>query len=137
MGSETSGGIRNVTVKDCVADNQNWAPIRFKTQPSRSGVVENITYENIRLNNTKKAFEFNMAWRMVNPKPAAKVLPVVRNIHIINVSGTVDAVGDMHGLPGSPIDGVIFKDCKLIAKQNFIIENAVHVDTSGLKVNQL
>ncbi len=47
MGSETSGGIRNVTVLNCVMDSDNWAPIRFKSQPSRGGVVENITYKNI------------------------------------------------------------------------------------------
>lgn len=136
MGSETSGGIRNVMVKNCVADNQNWAPIRFKTQPSRSGVVENITYQNITLSNTKKAFEFNMAWRMVDPRPAAKVLPIVRNIKIINVSGTVDAVGDMHGLPNSPIDGVTFTNCNLTSKKGLTIENAVHVDTCGLKITR-
>jgi len=47
MGSETSGGIRNVEVRNCVADSGNWAPIRFKTQPSRGGVVENITYRDM------------------------------------------------------------------------------------------
>ena len=134
MGSETSGGLRNITVQNCVADSSNWAPVRFKSQPSRGGVVENITYKNLTLNGTRKAFEFNMAWRMVNPKPPAKVLPLVRNIIIENVTGTVDAVGDMHGLPGSPIDGVRFTNCTLTAKKGFVIEDAIHVDTSGLKI---
>ena len=37
MGSETSGGIRNVDVRNCLFDSGNWAPIRFKiaTQPRR------------------------------------------------------------------------------------------------------
>ncbi len=65
MGSETSGGIRNVEVRNCVADSGNWAPIRFKTQPSRGGVVENITYRDMTLHATKQAFEFNLEWRMV------------------------------------------------------------------------
>ena len=44
------------------------------------GVVENITYRDLKLNNTRQAFEFNMGWRMVPPiAPAAKVLPVVKN----------------------------------------------------------
>lgn len=134
MGSETSGGIRNVVVRHCMSDSGNWAPIRFKTQPSRSGMVENITYDDITLNNTRKAFEFNMAWRMVNPRPPAKVLPVVRNIFIRNIWGTVSAVGDMHGLEGSPINGVRFQNCRLNAKTGFLIEHAVNVDTSGLRV---
>lgn len=116
MGSETSGGIRNVEIRNCVMDSDNWAPIRFKSQPSRGGVVENIVYRDIQLNGTRKAFEFNMAWRMVNPKPPADPLPVVRNVHIINVSGTVRAVGDMSGLEGSPIRGVTLENCHLTAE---------------------
>jgi len=134
MGSETSGGIRNVEVKDCVAEASNWAPIRFKSQPSRGGVVENITYRNIKLNNTRKAFEFNMAWRMVPPiKPPSKVLPIVRNVKLINVSGTVAAIGDMHGLEGSPITNVVFQDCVLTADKGFTLDKVEQVDLSGLK----
>ena len=127
MGSETSGGIRNVMVKNCIAEAENWAPIRFKTQPSRGGVVENITYRSIRLNNTRKAFEFNMAWRMIDSKPAGKVLPVVRNIRLINVCGTVQAVGELLGLPGSPIRNVTFKKCRLTAKKGFVIQHVENI----------
>jgi exo-poly-alpha-galacturonosidase len=135
MGSETSGGIRNVLIKDCIADSGNWAPIRFKSQPSRGGVVENITYKNFRLNDTKKAVEFNMAWRMVPPiKPPAKVLPVVRNVKLINIIGNVDAVGDIHGLEGSPIQSVTFKNCHLSAQKGLLIEHAHNVQLSGLKL---
>ena len=102
MGSETSGGIRNVEVRNCVVDSGNWAPIRFKTQPGRSGVVENITYRDMKLHETRQAFEFNLEWRMVPPiAPPAKVLPLVRNVKIINVSG--NSVGIIRGLADSPI----------------------------------
>jgi len=134
MGSETSGGIRNIEIRDCLIDSQNWAPIRFKTQPSRGGVVENITYRNIKLSNTRKAFEFDMAWRMIDSGPAAKVLPVVRNVKIINVSGTANAVGNMSGLEGSPIQGVQFKNCNIKAEKGFTIRYADQVDLSGLTI---
>jgi exo-poly-alpha-galacturonosidase len=136
MGSETSGGISDVMVDNCVMEAGNWAPIRFKSQPSRGGVVENITYKNIKLNQTGKAFEFNMAWRMVPPiKPPAKVLPVVRNIKLINISGTVKNVGDMHGLEGSPIQNVSFVNCNISAEKGFILKDVQHIDLSGLKLN--
>jgi exo-poly-alpha-galacturonosidase len=135
MGSETSGGISNVEVKDCIAEAGNWAPIRFKSQPSRGGVVENITYRNIKLNNTRKAFEFNMAWRMVQPvKPASKVLPVVRNVKLINVSGNVGTVGDMHGLEGSPITNVVFQNCNITANKGFTLDKVEQIDLAGLKI---
>lgn len=133
MGSEMSGGIRNVEIRNCIMEADNWAPIRFKSQPSRGGVVENIAFRDIVLNNTRKAFEFNMEWRMVPPiKPPSDPLPVVRNIKIMNVSGTVHSVGDMHGLKDSPIQNVSFKDCNIIAQKGFIIENVEGFDISGL-----
>lgn len=135
MGSEMSGGIRNVEIRNCIIDSQNWAPIRFKSQPSRGGIVENITYRDITLNNTRKAFEFNMAWRMINPKPPAKKLPIVRNIKIINVSGTVDSVGDMSGLENSPILGVTFENCNITAKKGFTLKHVNDLDISGLTIN--
>jgi polygalacturonase len=135
MGSETSGGIRNVTTRHVVMDADNWAPIRFKTQPSRGGVVENITYSDIVLKDTRVAFEFNMEWRMVPPiAPPAKVLPIVRNVTIRNVSGTTKNVGMMHGLAGSPILNVKFEKCNITADKGFVMENARQVDLSGLKI---
>jgi polygalacturonase len=135
MGSETSGGIRNVITRHCVMDSDNWAPIRFKTQPSRGGVVENITYSDIVLKDTRVAFEFNLEWRMVPPiAPPAKVLPIVRNVTIRNVTGTVKTVGMMHGLTGSPILNVKFEKCNITADKGFVMENARKVDLSGLKI---
>ena len=133
MGSETSGGIRNVEVRDCVAEAGNLAPIRFKSQPSRGGVVENITYRNLQLHDTRQAVEFNLEWRMVPPiAPPAKVLPVVRNVKMINVSGTVNSAGIIHGLRDSPIQGLTFENCNLAAQRGLTVENATNVDFSGL-----
>jgi exo-poly-alpha-galacturonosidase len=135
MGSEMSGGIRNVEIRNCIMDSDNWAPIRFKSQPSRGGVVENITYRDIVLRDTRKAFEFNMEWRMRPPiKPPSDPLPVVRNVKIINVSGTVGSVGDMHGLKDSPIRNVTFENCKIKAQRGFILENVEELDLSGLNI---
>jgi exo-poly-alpha-galacturonosidase len=135
MGSEMSGGIRNVEIRRCTMEADNWAPIRFKSQPSRGGVVENITYRDIALKDTRKAFEFNMAWRMVNPKPPSDPLPVVRNVRIINVSGTTQNAGDMHGLPGSPIRNVSFENCHIKAqKQGLILDHVEDLDLSGLTI---
>jgi polygalacturonase len=135
MGSETSGGIRNVTTLNCLFDAGNWAPIRFKSQPSRGGVVENITYKDIVLHGTRQAFEMNMEWRMVGPRlPDSNPLPVMRNIKIINVTGDVMSVGAIHGLTGSPIQGVTFENCEIAAERGFRLEHARGVDLKGLAI---
>jgi polygalacturonase len=136
MGSETSGGIRKVMIRNCDVDSGNWAPIRFKTQPGRSGIVEKIVYRNIRIKDAKQAFEFNMEWRMVPPvAPPAKVLPVVRNVRFINISGNVKSVGIIHGLKDSPIYNVKFKRCKISALKGLTVDNVRDIDYSGLRAD--
>ncbi|MGD0342736.1 MAG: glycoside hydrolase family 28 protein [Bacteroidales bacterium] len=133
MGSETSGGIRNVKIISCDVDSGNWAPIRFKTQPSRSGVVENIIYRNIRIKDALQAFEFNMEWRMVPPiAPPAKVLPVVRRVRFVNISGNVKSLGLIHGLKDSPIYDVKFRKCRLSAQKGLTVDNVRDIDYSGI-----
>jgi exo-poly-alpha-galacturonosidase len=135
MGSETSGGIRNVTTLNCLFDGGNWAPIRFKSQPSRGGVVENITYKDLVLHNTRQAFEMNEEWRMVGPRlPDSNPLPVIRNVKIINVSGDVQSVGTIHGLPGAPIQGIVFENCHITAARGFKLDHARDVNLTGLTI---
>ncbi len=135
MGSETSGGIRNVEVRDCVVENGNWAPIRIKTQPSRGGVVEDITYRNIEIEGVLRAFEFDLAWNMrINTPEAARVAPVVRRIRLINIHGTARSAGTIRGLKESPIDGVSFEGCSVATDTGLVIENARNIDTSGLAI---
>ena len=135
IGSETSGGIRNVDVGNCIADSGNWAPIRFKTQPSRGNVVEDITYHDIQINHVDQALEFNMEWRMVSPiAPPAKILPKIRNIKIINISGSARSVGYIHGLKDSPIENIQFKNCNISANTGLVVDNIKDTDFSGLKI---
>jgi polygalacturonase len=135
MGSEMSGGIRNVVIRNSVMMADNWAPIRFKSQPSRGGVVENITYRNLVLDNTRQAFEFNMEWRMRPPiKAPSDPLPVVRDVKIINVRGTVKNAGIIHGLENSPIENVTFENCKIKAQKGLVLENVKNTDLSGLEI---
>jgi exo-poly-alpha-galacturonosidase len=133
MGSETSGGIRRVEVRDCLAEDGNWAPIRIKSQPSRGGFVEDVTYRNIELRGVLSAFEFNMAWYMrINNPASARMLAAVRRIRLINVHGTARTAGIIHGASGRPIEDVSFANCAVSADTGLSIQSANEIDTSGL-----
>jgi polygalacturonase len=132
MGSEVSGSIRHVLVERCKFTGSGDAA-RFKSQPSRGGVIEDIVYRDIQMDNVRQAFEFEMAWRMVPPiAPPAKVLTVVRNVRFINFSGTAQAGGTIHGLADSPIQNVKFENCQVTAQRGLVVENATNLDLSGL-----
>jgi len=92
-------------------DSGNSSPIRFKSAPSRGGVVENITYRNLMLHETRQAISMEADWksramaRQPTPPPA-NPLPVFRNVKIINVSGDAQSVGVINGLADSPVEAL-------------------------------
>ncbi len=60
---------------------------------------------------------------------------MVRNVKIINVTGDVQSVGAIHGLPGSPIQGITFENCKITADRGFRLDHARDVDLKGLTID--
>ena len=48
MGSELSGGIRNVMMEDCRVTGALWTLLNVKTRPTRGGFVENVVFRRIR-----------------------------------------------------------------------------------------
>jgi exo-poly-alpha-galacturonosidase len=134
LGSETSGGIRNVEVRDCVVGDDNWAAVRFKSAPARGGVMEDITYRNIQLRGVYSAFEMNLAWS--GPRTnSSHGPPAIRNVKLINVSGTADSGGLIAGLTNSLIRNVSFSNCTVTADKGLAITNAADLDLSGLHLD--
>ena len=81
------------------------------------------------------AFEFSLAWRMVPPiAPPAKVPTQVRNVRLVNITGTVNSVGVIHGLTNSFVSDVKFSDCHLTAQRGLVLSNTRNIDTAGLKL---
>ncbi|WP_448700258.1 glycoside hydrolase family 28 protein [Mucilaginibacter sp. AW1-3] len=136
MGSETSGGIKNVLVNNCIAEAGNWAPVRFKSQQSRGGVVEHIVFKNFELKNVTQAFEMNMNWTSSHGvlAPPSNPLPVVKDVELYNVHGTAKRGGNLQGLKGSPITNVKFTNCKIEAQTGLRLSEIKDVDYSGLNL---
>lgn len=132
MGSEVSGSIRHVLVQRCKFVGSGTAA-RFKSQPSRGGVIEDIVYRDIQVTDVSRAFGFEMEWRMVPPlAPPAKVLTVVRNVRLINFSGTAQTGGVILGMKESPIQDLEIENCHLTAQRGLVVANVQAPDFSGL-----
>jgi hypothetical protein len=139
MGSETSGGIRNVIVRDCVADSQNAAPVRIKTNVTRGGVIENITYENITYKDVQRAYEINLAWTATS-SAGPRMPPVLRNVKIINCSGVANSAGIISGLPDSLVSNLTFENCHVTTRTGLTIgdvtdEVKASAQGPGLKID--
>jgi len=116
IGSEMSGGIRNITVKDCLF---KWLPrgIRLKTRRGRGGVVENLHFSGIEIVDTRNPIVLNMkyTWNPGKLIPGKAGIPKLRNITIENVTIKTkakrgDGMGFMHGMEDSPIEGLTLRN---------------------------
>jgi polygalacturonase len=133
MGSEVSGTIRNVEVRDTLIDSGNWAPIRFKSQDTRGGTVENVVYRNLKIANVRQVFDFNLNWTATS-RSGPRMPTSVKNIYIINLSGAATGGGSILGLPDSPVANILFQDCDLTCGTPVRIVNTANLDTAGLKI---
>jgi polygalacturonase len=61
LGSETSGGMRNIEVYGLKALGTTTG-IRFKSAATRGGVVENVSFHHIEMNEVKYPFHFELNW---------------------------------------------------------------------------
>lgn len=121
IGSEMSGGVRRVTISNCVFDGTD-AGIRLKASRGRGGVVEGIRVDNIVMNNIQRnAFIFDLFYdKQSQPEPVSERTPAFRNIHISNVTGTnVRKVGYISGIEEMPIEELSFNNINMTAHEGF------------------
>lgn len=121
IGSEMSGGVRNVLVRNCTFIGTALG-LRFKTARGRGGLVENIHIHGIRMSSIEgSAIDFNFFYA-ANGKPAEAVpqpnegTPAFRNILFEDiVSRGSKAAFTLRGLPEMPLRDISFRDVDLSA----------------------
>lgn len=116
IGSEMSGGVKNVVVSNCVFNDTDRG-IRIKTLRGRGGVVEDVRVNNIIMKRVHCPFVINMhyfssAITLADEKAGSAPggIPVIRNIHFSNIAAHQArvAAGFLYGLPDMPIESVTF-----------------------------
>ena len=126
IGSEMSGGVRNVLVTNCVFHGTDRG-IRLKTRRGRGGSAENLNFSQILMEDVACPFVFNMYYFCGKggklpqvadkaPQPVTDGTPVLSDISIsdITVRGATACAGFLYGLPESPVTRVRIKDCTVV-----------------------
>ena len=135
LGSETSGGIRHISIEDntfCGTKNG----FRLKSTQTRGGTVEDVDVKGMRLRNVGTVFCFDFDWHpaysrceipedyigpvpshwhtLLLPVPVEKGLPVARSVRIRDVQAEdCDAAMYICGQEGSPFEKFVFEDMSI------------------------
>ena len=106
MGSEVSGGVRNVFVERCRMDSPNLdRALRFKSNARRGGVVENVYLRDVEIGSVSEAVvTVDFLYETGADGPYR---PVVKNVVLERVSSrSSPRLLWVRGFPGAIVDGL-------------------------------
>lgn len=143
IGSEISGGVRNIYMHDCTVPQSVRRLLYLKTNHRRGGFIENIYLENIKAGNMLRTFEIDTdvlyQWKDLVPTYERK-LTRIKNIHIRNVYGkSTDAIYELKGEKEEPIKDVFIENVKVDTIRQFVnrIENVEGLHENGVSYGVL
>ncbi|MDR3118177.1 MAG: glycoside hydrolase family 28 protein [Mediterranea sp.] len=151
VGSEMSGGVKNIYVSDCTFLGTD-VGLRFKSTRGRGGVVENIYIRNIHMIDIpNEPLLFDLFYGGKGPDevtaedeknqdktllPVTEETPAFRNIHISGIycKGAGRAMF-FNGLPEMPVENVIIKDVVISgAKEGAVISQALNITIENVRI---
>jgi len=133
IGSEISGGCRNVFAENCEMDSPNLERVlRIKTNSSRGGIVENVFMRDVTVGEVREAvlriyFHYERG-------DIGQFTPIVRNVYMENVTSNKSKYGLMlDGYARSPITNVHLESCTF----NGVEKGNILKHVSGLKMKNV
>ena len=148
VGSEMSGGVNNVLVRDCRFLGTD-VGLRFKSTRGRGGVVEGIHIEKIYMTDiVTDAILFDLFY---NGKSAVEnqgkdggssvafkvdeTTPAFRDIHIKDITcAGADRAMFFNGLPEMPVKGIDIRNCMITSKRGIDIRTSEDVTLENVTV---
>jgi len=139
IGTEMSAGIRDVRIENCfISGHQNG--IFIKSRDGRGGFMENITGENLVVNNSPTFLAINLLNKGIQAgEPVTNKIEkwaLTKNISFTNV--TVDNVAQLVAgwdiPPERPLDGLSLANITGTCGKGITLANSVNVKLSGIKV---
>nr|WP_046314419.1 glycoside hydrolase family 28 protein [Pontibacter korlensis] len=135
IGSEISGGVRNVFAENCTMNSPLLdRALRIKTSSMRGGVVENVYLRNIEVGQVaEQVVRVNMFYEDSGP-----FMPTVRNVEVRNM--TVQNGGDvgvlLEGYEESPVQNLRLINVKINnVKEPYKFSNVENIGFENVTIN--
>jgi len=138
IGSETSGGIRNIFIRDCTFNGTDRG-LRFKTARGRGAVIENIWVQDIRMGEIVKEAIIVNTLRYTKRYPAHRLTektPTYRNINFRNIACgyTKKPAIRIVGLPEKPMEGLRFENIAIKAAAGIQVQDAGDIQFKNVSI---
>ena len=153
IGSYTQG-VSNITVENCTFTNTECG-IRLKSDRDRGGLVQNLTYRNLKMTNVEFPILIYAAYsakekeyrdlRKLKPEiataypsaPIGEKTPIYKNITFSNITATTlpgNRAGLIWGLPEVPVENLVLQNINITADLPFGIFFAKNVKMENCKI---
>jgi polygalacturonase len=135
VGSEISGGVRNLFAHDCKLDSADlWTALRVKNNASRGGKLENFYFRNITVGQVSRAvveIDFNY-----EEGAKGEYIPVVRNYVVDGLTCvTGNRALDLQGLDNAPIYDVAIRNATFgTIKNQSVVKNVKGLKLENVKI---
>jgi polygalacturonase len=136
IGSEISGGVRNVFAENCRLDSSNLDhALRVKNNAMRGGLLENLYFRNIDVGQVAHAvitIDFNY-----EEGEKGKFTPIVRNFVVNDLkSGKSKHALDVQGFKNAPIYNMRLENCTFDnVEKPSIVKNVENLVLQNVRIN--
>jgi polygalacturonase len=138
IGSEISGGVRNVFVSDCVMDSPNLdKAIRLKTNSIRGGVIENLFVKDLTIGQVKEAAIHVDCF--YEEGDAGNFTPEIKNLFFKNLKCNKSAYALwIKAYDRSPVKNINLENCSFneVEKPNILL-GISSIKLENVKINNL
>lgn len=136
MGSECSGGIRNVFAQDCQMDSPNLnVALRFKNNAVRGGVIEHVYMRNVKAGQVAQAAIDVDFYYEEGEK--GSFTPVVRDVEVVNLEvKKCTTPWSLRGFKSAPVRDIRIRNCTFAgATKPPVAENVEGLKLDNVTVN--
>jgi polygalacturonase len=139
IGSEMSGGVRNVSITNCVFQGTDKG-LRIKSQRGRGGIVEGVVMSNVVMQDVPEAFTITMFYAGADKPeeiyPVNEGTPRFRNILINNITARGSkSAGQITGLREMAISSILFSNVRIQAQKGFTCQHAKDIEFDNVAID--
>jgi polygalacturonase len=139
IGSETSGGIRDVRIEDCKFIHARTYAIYIKSRPGRGAFIENISATHLEVATAPGGFLrvnlLNSGIQDPEPVPGDEGIPTAKNYRFSDVKVDCGTLVDAASIsPVKPLDGFSLVNLSGTCRKAITLANLTHVELRNIHV---